>query len=105
SWGKFRPPASASRFSTLLLVTLLGASAFALTTVDPIKITIYAVYLGAATLPITYGSILVVANDRRYMGSLANGRLGNTIASIYLVLLTAVALAAFPLLLITKGGA
>lgn len=103
-WGKHEAPARAARFSTVLLVTLLGATAFALTTIDPITITIYAVYLGAATLPFTYIPILVIANDRRYMRDLANGKLANSVGVIYLVLVTVVALAALPLLIATKGG-
>lgn len=43
--GKYQSPMNATRFSTVLLVTLLGAVAFALTTLNPITITIYAVYL------------------------------------------------------------
>jgi manganese transport protein len=104
-WGKFRAPIRATRFSTLVVITLLAASAFALTTIDPIKITIYAVYLGAATLPFTYVPILVIANDRRYMGELINGRLANSLGVVYLVVVSAAALAAIPLLIITKAGA
>lgn len=104
SWGKFEAPQRAARFSTVVIVTLLAATAFALTTIDPIKITIYAVYLGAATLPLTYIPILVVANDRRYLGEHANGRLANFLGIIYLFVVLAAALSAFPLLIATKGG-
>ncbi len=104
SWGKSRAPAEAARFSTILIVTLLGAAAFALTTLDPIKITIYAVYLGAATLPFTYIPILMVANDKRYMGDHVNGRLANFFGVIFLAIVTLSAIAALPLLITTKGG-
>ncbi|MPZ72181.1 MAG: hypothetical protein GEU74_02955 [Nitriliruptorales bacterium] len=103
-WGKFESPVGATRFATLLIVTLLGAAAFALTTIDPIRITIYAVYLGAATLPFTYIPILVIANDRQYLGDLANGRLANVLGVVYLLVVTVAALAALPLLISTKGG-
>jgi manganese transport protein len=103
-WGKHEAPREASRFATVLLVTLLGATAFAITTIDPIKITIYAVYLGVLTLPLTWLPILVIANDRRYMGELVNGRLANGIGLIYLVVVTIAALLALPLLIATKGG-
>jgi manganese transport protein len=103
-WGKHEAPREASRFATILLVTLLGATAFAITTIDPIKITIYAVYLGVLTLPLTWLPILVIANDRRYMGELVNGRLANGIGLIYLVVVTIAALLALPLLIATKGG-
>jgi manganese transport protein len=103
-WGKHEPPAEAARFSTVILVSLLAATGFALTAIDPVKITIYAVYLGVLTLPLTWLPILVVANDRRYMGEDTNGRLANSIGVIYIVLVTAAAVAALPLLIATKGG-
>ncbi len=103
-WGKYKSPVQATRFSVVLIVTLLGAAAFALTTIDPITITIYSVYLGAATLPFTYIPILVVANDRRYLGDLVNGRLANALGVVYLLVVSVAAAAALPLLIATKGG-
>lgn len=103
-WGKHEAPVRAARFSTVILVSLLIATGVAITTIDPIKITIYAVYLGVLTLPLTWLPILVVANDRRYMGNLVNGRLANAIGLVYIVLVTLAAVAALPLLVATKGG-
>lgn len=103
-WGKLEPPVAAAKFFTLSIVTLLTAAGIALTTIDPIKITIYAVYLGAATLPLTYIPILVIANDRRYLGELSNGRLANFFGVLYLVVVTIVGIAALPLLIATKAG-
>jgi Mn2+/Fe2+ NRAMP family transporter len=79
--------------------------ALALTTIDPIKVTEYSIVLAAAALPLTYFPILVVANDRDYMGDKVNSRPLNVVAFIYLVLLVAVAIATIPLMIITKGGA
>ncbi len=104
SWGKSVAPASAARFSVLVIATLIGATAFALTTINPITITIYAVYLGAASLPFTFLPILIVANDRRYLGERVNGRLANALGVVYLFVVSAAALAAVPLLIATKGG-
>src|SRR4051794_12995511 len=43
-WGKAAPrPREASRFQTLLLITLFSSMALALTTVDPVKVTEYSV--------------------------------------------------------------
>lgn len=103
-WGKHEAPARAARFSTVVLASLVIATAFAITTVDPIKITVYAVYLGVLTLPLTWLPILVIANDRRYMGELTNGRLANTVGVVYMILVTVAAVAALPLLVATKGG-
>ncbi len=103
-WSKQVRRVDAARFSTVLLVTLIAATAIALTSIDPITVTIYGVFLGAMTLPLTYIPILVVANDERMMGEHANGRLSNTLASIYLVLLLVVSVAALPLLIATTAG-
>jgi manganese transport protein len=104
NWGKAKRPVETSRFAALTIVTLLAACMVALTTIDPITITIYSVYLGAATLPFTYVPILIVANDRRYLGDHVNGRLANSLGVVYLFVVTGAALAAFPLLIATKGG-
>ncbi len=56
------------------------------------------------TLPLTFFPILVVANDRRYLGELANGRLANGLGVVYLIVVLLAALAALPLLVATKGG-
>ena len=103
-WGKAKAPVEASRFTALTIVTLLLAVGVALTSLNPITITIYAVYLGAATLPFTYVPILVVANDRRYLGEKVNGWFANAFGLVYLVVVSLAALAALPLLLVTKGG-
>jgi manganese transport protein len=103
-WGKFLPHRRASRFSMVLILALLGAAFIGLTTFDPITLTIYAVFLGAMTLPLTYVPILVVANDREVMGEHRNGRVANGIASVYVVILTIVSLAALPLMLLTTAG-
>lgn len=104
SWGKRTAPAGAARFHALLLAVLFGALLLALTTVDPIKVTIYAVTLSAMTLPVTFFPLLVVANDRAFMGRFTNGRLANTLGTASLLVVTPAALAALPLLLWTKAG-
>jgi manganese transport protein len=103
-WGKYVRPKQAALFHiTLLISTVIGVATL-LTTVDPIKVTEYSVVFSAVALPLTYFPILVVANDRDYMGEHTNGRLGNLLGTIYLVLVTVAAVAALPLMLITKAG-
>jgi hypothetical protein len=72
--------------------------------INPVTVTIYAVYLGAAVLPLTYLPILVIADDRRYLGDRVDGRLANAVGTVYLLLVVAGALAALPLLIATKAG-
>ena len=75
-----------------------------LTTVDPILVTEYSVVFSALALPLTYLPILVVANDRTYMGPHANGRVANALGSVYLVVVVVASLAALPLMLVTGAG-
>lgn len=104
AWGKRVRPREASMFHVILLLVTIGAAAVLLTTVDPVKVTEYSVVFSAVALPLTYFPILVVANDRTYMRDHANGRLANALGVLFLVVVAVAALAAIPLMLITKAG-
>ncbi|MFC4110447.1 NRAMP family divalent metal transporter [Micromonospora zhanjiangensis] len=103
-WGKFVPPRQAARFHTVVLVSVLLGTVVLLTMVDPIRLTIYMLVLNAVVLPLTYLPILVVANDRDYLGDRVNGRLANLLGTVFLVVLVVAAVAAVPLLVLAGGG-
>jgi Mn2+/Fe2+ NRAMP family transporter len=103
-WGKLVPPRQAARFHLVVLASIVMAVIIGVTAIDPIKVTEYSIVLSAAALPLTYFPILVVANDRTYMGDDVNGRVRNAIAMFYMVLLTIVAIATIPLMIATKAG-
>jgi manganese transport protein len=103
-WGRYRHPRNAPRFALSWLVLLVLALAIVLTGVDPIMLTEYAVIFSAVALPLTYIPILLVANDREYMGSHTNGRLANVLGLVYLVVIMVIAIAAIPLMIITNVG-
>lgn len=105
SWGKFRRPAKAARFHLVMIGGLVAAMAILATGVDPILITEYSVVFSAVALPLTYIPILIVANDREYMGADVNGRLANALGLVYLVVILIASLAAIPLMIITGAGA
>jgi manganese transport protein len=105
SYGEVQPPARAARFTTAVVALLLGAVALALTTINPITVTIYAVVLSATILPFTFLPVLLVGNDRHVMGDLVNGRVANTIATVTLLFSVAVSVSALPLLVLTRAGA
>ena len=75
-----------------------------MTSLDPVAVTIVTVVLGAAAVPLTYFPVLVVANDRAYMGDRVNRRWSNAVAMVFLVLMVATSVATLPLLLFTKAG-
>jgi Mn2+/Fe2+ NRAMP family transporter len=103
-WGKRVAPRQASRFHTVVIVSMLIGLAALLTTIDPIQLTEYSLVFSAVVLPLTYLPILVVANDRAYLGDRVNGRLANTLGVVYLVIIVIVAVAAIPLMIITGMG-
>jgi Mn2+/Fe2+ NRAMP family transporter len=104
SWGKMHKPREAGRFHVVCLASIIAATAFILTTIDPITVTIVAVVLGAAAVPLTYFPILVIANDRGYMGKWVNKRLANTLGVGFMALMVIVSLVTIPLLIFTKAG-
>lgn len=104
AWGKFRRPAEAARFHTVMLVAICVCSAVLFTGIDPILVTEYSVVFSAIALPLTYLPILIVANDPGYMGEHVNGRITNALASVYLVIILAASLAAIPLMIVTGAG-
>ena len=103
-WGKFVRPDEAARFHlVMVLATLLGVGVL-MTGVDPIMVTELSVVFSAVALPLTYFPILVVANDKDYMGEHANSVFSNVLGSFYLVAVVIAAIAAIPLLVITHMG-
>jgi manganese transport protein len=103
-WGRYRQPRGAPRFTLTWLVLLALALAIVSTGVDPVMLTEYAVIFSVVALPLTYIPILLVANDRTYMGRYRNRRLANGFGVLYLVVIMVVALTAVPLMLLTNVG-
>jgi Mn2+/Fe2+ NRAMP family transporter len=103
-WGKYVPPLRAARFHTVVLLSVLASIALLLTAIDPIQLTEYTLIFSAVVLPLTYLPILVVANDRDYLGDRVNGKTANFFGMIYLVIIVAAAVAAIPLMIVTGVG-
>ena len=103
-WGKKERPASASRFTLSWLAIFALALIVVMTGYDPVKLTEYSVIFSVVALPLTYLPILLVANDRQYMGDKVNSGFVNALATVYLLLLLVVAVATIPLMVLTKAG-
>jgi len=88
----------------VVLLSVIVAVGGVLTTIDPITITEYSVVFSAVALPLTYFPILVISNDRDYMGDKVNGRISNTLATLFFLVIVVAATAAIPLMLLTKAG-
>jgi Mn2+/Fe2+ NRAMP family transporter len=103
-WGRYRTAAGAPRFTLTWMIVLVIACGIVLTGVDPVQLTEYAVIFSVVALPLTYLPILLVANDRAYMGEHANGRFANIMGIGYFVLILVVSVTAIPLLVLTNVG-
>lgn len=104
AWGKWLRPSAAPQFHIICLLTLIAGGMVVLTTIDPITITIMSVVLGAAAIPLTFLPVLIIANDRDYLGDRVNGKLANTLGVIFLTIIGVVSVATLPLLFWTRGG-
>jgi Mn2+/Fe2+ NRAMP family transporter len=103
-WGKYVAPNRAARFHTVVLVSILLGVAVLATTINPIQLTEYTLVFSAAVLPLTYLPILVVANDREYLGDKVNGPVANFFGIVFLAIIVIVAIAAVPLMIWTGVG-
>jgi manganese transport protein len=103
-WGKKERPAAAPRFTLSWVVIFALALLVVMTGYDPVKLTEYSVIFSVVALPLTYLPILLVANDRTYMGANVNGKLANFLGVAYFFVIVVIAVAAIPLLLLTNGG-
>lgn len=103
-WGKRVSPREAARFHTVLLLSMLLGVLVLLTMIDPIQLTEYMLIISAVALPLTYLPILIVANDRTYLGDRVNGRLMNLLGAVFLVVIVAASIAAIPLAITTRMG-
>jgi Mn2+/Fe2+ NRAMP family transporter len=75
-----------------------------LTGVDVMQLVELAVLFSIIVLPLTYLPLMLLANDRSYMGEHANKWLARGLGWLFMVVVIAAALAAIPLYLLTSGG-
>jgi manganese transport protein len=104
TWGRYRKPAETPRFTLLWLAAFVVALAIVLTGVDPLELVEWSIVFSIIILPLTYLPLLLLANDRKYMGDHANGAISNVLGVGFYGVLLVVAAAALPLYLITSGG-
>src|SRR5439155_12422968 len=93
-WGKRVPPRNAARFHVSIIVVVLLAVAVVQTGIAPVRLTEATLIASAAALPLTYLPILLVANDREYLGKHANGPFANVLGVIVLILVLVAAVTA-----------
>jgi Mn2+/Fe2+ NRAMP family transporter len=92
------------KFTATYTLAIIAAVIILYTGLDPIKITVISMIFAVMALPFTFLPMLLVANDRTYMGDHTNGAFGNAVGVFFLAVLVIGALAALPLVVITGGG-
>jgi Mn2+/Fe2+ NRAMP family transporter len=103
-WGRYKRPHEAPRFTIAWLATFAVALGIVLTGIEPLSLVEWSIVFSIVVLPLTYLPLMLIANDRKYMGEHVNGWLANGIGwSFYAVLIIA-AIAALPLYFVTGGG-
>jgi manganese transport protein len=103
-WGRYRGPKGAPRATASWLIFLFLALLIVESGINPVEITEYSVVFSVVALPLTYLPILMIAGDRSFMGTHANGRFAATLGWAYFAVIVVLAVAAIPLLLATNAG-
>jgi Mn2+/Fe2+ NRAMP family transporter len=96
-WGENIKPGQAARFSLTYTVAALLAGLLIFTGIDPLKLTIFSMALTALALPVTVVPLLIIMNDRKYLGDNVNHWIANAAVLFISVLACIVALVAIPL--------
>ena len=104
NWGKNQPIKSVRVYTASWLAMFLIALIIALTGVRPLQLVDVSIVFGMAIMPLTYYPILRVAADKNVMGKHVNSRIETIIGIVFLVLITAAAIAAIPLMVLTRSG-
>ncbi len=103
-WGRHTKPWEAPRFTLAWIAVMLLALLIVLSGVDVMSLVEYAVLFSIVVLPLTYLPLMLLANDKSYMRQYANKWLAKGLGWLFLAIVTAAAVAAIPLYLLTSGG-
>jgi len=103
-WGRHKKPWEAPRFTIAWIASFVLALAIILTGVGVMQLVEYAVLFSIIVLPLSYFPLMLLADDRSYMGQYANKWLAKGLGWLFFVIITVAAVAALPLYLLTSGG-
>jgi len=103
-WGLDKRPRDAPRFAISWVAVFVLATIVVMTGIDPVSVVEVSIVFSVVVLPLSFFPVLAVARDKGIMGKHANGPVANALGWFYLVAITAAALAAIPLFVLTHGG-
>lgn len=96
-WGEDKQPREAARFTLVYTAGLFLASLLILAGIEPLRLTVLTMALVAASLPLVAVPLVLLMNDREYVGAHTNGWLGNTVVIFVIALALVLAVVAIPL--------
>jgi len=103
-WGRHKKPWEAPRFTLTWIALFLVALAIVLTGIDVMTLVEFAILFSVLVLPLTYLPLLLLADDKKYMGEHVNGPVAKVLGWFYFAVITIAAVAALPLYILTSGG-
>ena len=103
NWSENQPPSAEARFSTVYTITILLGVLTTLIGVDPLTLTIFAMALTAATLPVSIVPFLFLMNDYSYVRIYRNGWFSNAVVIAIIGLAFVLSVVAIPLQIFGGG--
>ncbi|MGN6058886.1 MAG: NRAMP family divalent metal transporter [Sphingomicrobium sp.] len=103
-WGRHSKPWDAPRFTVAWIAVMLVAVLIVLTGVEVMTLVEYSILFSIVVLPLSYFPLMLLANDKSYMGQYANRWLAKGLGWLFFAFVTIAAIAAIPLYLLTSGG-
>jgi Mn2+/Fe2+ NRAMP family transporter len=102
NWSENFTPSRDARFAFTYTIIIFLATVPLLFGINPIKVTVMAMALTAATLPLAIVPLLFLMNDPIYLGEHRNGWISNSVVAIIILIAFILAIVSIPLQII--GG-
>jgi manganese transport protein len=103
-WGKNQPARSVPVYTVTWIAMFVLALIIGLTGLRPLQLVNISIIFGMVIMPFTYYPILRVAADKKVMGKHVNSKFDTAVGIAFLILITAAAITAVPLMILTHSG-
>jgi Mn2+/Fe2+ NRAMP family transporter len=97
NWSENPRPRNEARFALSYTVFLATGALLLLTGIDPLRLTVFAMALTAAVLPVATVPFLVLMNDEHYLREHTNGWFGNLVVAFVVLLASLLGVVTIPL--------
>jgi len=102
NWGENVAPKNNARFAAVYTGALVIAACVTIIAGDPLKLTLFTMALTVVILPLLLLPMIMLMNDRKFLGKHSNGWISNTMGVV--IVLTVIVLAVFAIPLQILGG-